>query len=217
MRRLGAIIVATVLSLGASAAQACVPSGGPQPSLAYIAKHLAAHAAAIDVVVVERSERLPSVPFARGRFGNGPDQMRYSKALFEDQVELADEFEPTRLTYKVVETLKGQGARRFQLTGVGPGSDSTIQSLAMYNDVRQITAVELTPQNLSPGTCLSFPGALKGVRYLVFRDAKGALVGEVIPWRDVRRRGPSYLAVPRADDPWLRTVRQAVAAERKRH
>lgn len=215
MKRLGTLLVATVLSFGASAAQACVPAGGPQPSPAYIARHLVAHAAAIDIVVVERSERLPSAPFARRAFGNGPGQIRYSKDLFEGQVSLADEFEVTRLTYRVVETLKGQGAKRFQLTGVGPASDSTIQSLAMYNDAPRITAVELTPLNLTPGTCLSFPGALKGVRYLVFRDAKGALVGEVIPWDNDRRGGPSYLAVPKADDPWLRTVRQAVAAQRK--
>jgi hypothetical protein len=215
MKRLGTFLFAAVLSLSAGATLACVPSGTRQPSPAYIAKHLVAHAAAIDIVVIERSERLPSAPFARGLFGSGPDQIKYRKDLFDGQVSLADEFEPTRLTYRVVETLKGQGAKRFQLTGVGPGSDSTIQSLAMYNDVRMITAVELTPLNLSPGTCLSFPGALKGVRYLVFRDAKGALVGEVIPWENYRRRGPSYLAVPKADDPWLRTVRQAVAAERK--
>lgn len=213
--RLGTLLFATILSLGASASQACVPAGKPQSSPAYIARHLVAHAAAIDIVVVERSERLPSASFARKAFGNGPGQIRYSKDLFEGQVSLADEFEVTRLSYRVVETLKGQGAKRFQLTGVGPGSDSTIQSLAMYNDAPMITAVELTPLNLTPGTCLSFPGALKGVRYLVFRDAKGGLVGEVIPWDKDRRRGPSYLAVPKADDPWLRTVRQAVAAQRK--
>lgn len=166
--------------------------------------------------MLERSERLSSTSFARARFGNGPGQIQHRRDAYRDLVAVADEFEPARLSFKVVESMKGRGAPRFSLTGLGPASDSSIQSLAQYASPQDIEAVELTPLNLAPGTCLSFPGALKGVRYLVFRDTKGALVGQVIPWKTYRRGGPSYMAVPRADDPWLAAVRRAVADERRR-
>lgn len=207
---------ALVLLAAATPVIACVPAGGPRPTPAYFAQHLVASAASIDIVTLESERRLDPGQFARGLFGDGREWPRYSAEAYKAQLGLVQEYQPTRFTFKVVESLKGRGSKRFQLTGVGPDSDGATQSLApsSHGAMLDVEATELEPRNLSPGTCLSFPAGRMGGRFVVFRDSRGKLVGSVAPWRGERRGGPSYAAIRSGHDPWLREIRRALDAKK---
>ena len=131
------------------------------------------------------------------------------------------------VTFRVVETLKGQSTTLFSIGAfvVGPENDGfgleeltnqlpatgplpTAEQLYNLNALTDLTHFE------SAGCATPMAVRLDGY-YLVFRDAAGELLRDAVPVRSRHQRGqtaldgPNFEAVNETGDVWLESVRAA--------
>lgn len=173
-----------------------------------IAEVMAGAAAHIDLVVVERM----SSDFAISKPPHG-----YAEELTPAEREAAwrqDIGGPdaVRMHLRVLRSLKGTSADRFELSGElqeGPVTAwplaSTIISLLDEQDLAHWPG---------PGVCDSVIPAIDGAQYLVFRDADGRLLRQPVPiqfkGKRVTAAGPGAVPVTGELDPWVVLVAQAL-------
>lgn len=127
-----------------------------------------------------------------------------------------------RVTYRVVEHLKGPSRDTF--TAIGYSSDSIrlppgvepprsirLRDLKGYLDLMDLAELQ------APFACHGPLIPTVGNTYLVFRDANGKLLRADVTTRFrskvSRVPGPAHVPVSGSDDPWVGVVRKAMAAE----
>ncbi len=232
-----ALLTVSVLAV-APAAMACVPAPyhlyRPAVPPSALPAQMVAAAAFVDVVIAERVDLLDPDVFLAGAndrqlaaLATDAERAAYRQSLALEHEDLrAGGF--GRIHFHVVERLKGPAAAGFTLIGLtnreaepelfrSPaqaraerGGYGTRRSL--YQAQRWVQANEI-----GIGNCTMPLAAAIGERYLIFRDARGDLLGEVRdntgPYRDNIQTG-SVVEPVADDDPWLARVRRAAAKAR---
>lgn len=185
-------LLALVATLSATPAMACQFVHEPEPlgasSAEFIARRMTAAAATVDIAVAEHV-----TPLSR--------------------------FPTTGIIFKVTERLKGASEERFTLYGAGDGvTVSPPPPLTYWVHTESGTAYPSPPLVEGPDGRGYFPMTschpgliepVKGASYLIFRDAKGRLLGEVEWSRGLSSHGYSFVQVDNAL--WLGAVRTVLA------
>jgi hypothetical protein len=228
MRSAAALSTALLLLLTQPAMACTPPKGWPQRvelDVALAARTMVRAASSIDLVVAERI----TSDYAVGTTPEANAQARANYAaggetLSPAQVSLrlkADELtDGARIHYRVVERLKGKGAQGFSLNGIVP-PDYPKALPSQGGSVAELRS-RLNSQDLSEwpgfGACIQPLWTGLGHHYVVFRDARGRLLGANIAvrfnGRSTSARGPSYVEVSGPNDPWVKSIRQALGARR---
>lgn len=182
-------------------------------------------AATIDIVVADRMTSDYVVGTdpkanAQARANYAASGIVLSPAQVSQRLKTEELTDGARIHYRVVERLKGAGSRLFSLNGVVPPDYPTAASSRGGNIVQLRS--RLNSQDLSEwpgfGACIQPLWTGLGHRYVVFRDARGQLLGAKISvnfeGRPITVRGPSYVEVSGDDDPWVKSIRQALGVRR---
>jgi hypothetical protein len=242
MKHLAAALLATCALAVSASALACDRAAYDKRYVKIDARRLPADmtkaAARIDVAVAEAVEPIDVDAFLTqawaaelARAGPAEAERIARVRKFEEQSFRLPSF--GRIRFRVEETLKGQPAAGFTLMGrFGfEGSpfaarrdefESALEQGFPRGDYSQPEAVYRYERMVQadihePASCTTFPTAIAGRRYLIFRDAEGRLLGEIV--EPGRRYGgnlhqwPVYVPL-RANDPWLARVRKTVREAR---
>jgi hypothetical protein len=231
MKRLGALIVA-IFALSAAPALSCsrVPFERWQPSVRPMAlpAKMVADAALVEVAVAERRELVDIDAFLSESFKAdlaraGDDAER--REIREDMAWKREELATAglaRVSFRIVERLKGGGPDTFKLTafstqepddGLTPAT--ALQSRGDYGKARQVYDAPKWVQADAWGgfgSCTAPISVVIGQHYLIFRGADGNLLGErpmgFVPLNQNLSPGSVFEPVT-ASDPWLARVRKA--------
>lgn len=228
MRSAAACLTALSFAIAQPAA-ACIPAKGwPQKvelDVALAARTMAKAAATIDIVIAERKTddyAVGTAPKAnaQARANYAASGEVLSSAQVSRRLKTEELTDGARIHYRVVERLKGTGSRLFSLNGIVP-PDYPQTPPSRGRDLGELRS-RLGSQDLSEwpgfGACIQPLWTSLGHRYVVFRDARGQLLSAQInvrlEGRSISVRGPSYVEVSGDDDPWIRSIRQALSVKR---
>jgi hypothetical protein len=221
------LLVGALAALAPVAALACSIPQPPENTAALtalFARKSVDAAATVEVAVAERATPILGAEALRPWLDSRPaterpDALRLYRSAMKRPM-------GQRISFRVVERLKGRGPATFSLNGgafesamrpdgesVGGAPVHQLDPAGRPVPFTVYSPTEIAADNVVPLTsCFTGPvSAEKGAAYLVFRDARGRLLGPVRFYADApAARTYAYTRVNRtAPDPWLAAVREA--------
>ena len=221
------LIAGALAALAPVAALACSIPQPPENTAgltALFARKSVDAAASVEVAVAERATPILGAEALRPWLASRPasertDALRLYRSSMKQPM-------GQRITFRVVERLKGRGPATFTLNGgafekvarpdseaVGGAPVHELDRTGRPVPFTVYSPTEIAADNVVPLTsCFTSPvSAEKGAAYLVFRDARGRLLGPVAFYDSSSpARTYAYTRVNRtAPDPWLAAVRAA--------